>query len=737
MGIYEIKITNQNGSITASKTSQGLTQKHNTRENNRFDPESIVFNDVEYCLEEAYHQHLSKSRLGELSRQECRELLSNLQERISKTGSILFDSLGPDLANKLRTREKDQDDFKGLGININLEEDQIHDLPWEYLHDHTVFIENFDRTTIFRKLEGENPSEIISDLVLRVLIIASCPKSEARLSHDLELGKILEIFQPLRGSGKLAFHIAKPTVQGLKEALKTFQPHILFYTGHAMGGKNPCLYFEREENATPTLLGPFNFGRYIKRCDHLKVLFFNACDSLEFTRRTFLKNKYLLNRIQAVYCTNYKIDDATSVAFSTNLFKSLLNGKSYLESLRLARKSILELEQSDGIPHIDWGVPIAYLKHPGNRLINILPEKDGSNRASTEKQKIFFGRKKEIDEILSSYRLEQQIYFLSGDKESGKTVFLSELLAKLNKREDCYVLPCLSMGSHQANSLVDQIIFSLSPEISTNDHTPDEIQKLDYARNLISKQADLNFLVLAVDEFENLLSRDSSNSYILSDRLSQSDHEFLTWIISSIEDRKFQFSPVLIFSSRRIWQKTKVCDIFRNIRLEAFSRLETVNFLTTLPFFGSLPKQILVSVYERFGGHPGLLVRLDQLFADAVRSKIEAAEDVEQVTSDIITSNDDLLFEILTGMQDILDHEIQTLVTETEEKGKSFLYLLSLVEGGLDEGFFNQLSQEAEVEPHARQGAKRFSQLYLSSKLQQSLSDMGYITNSKGEFHGD
>ena len=107
-------------------------------------------------------------------------------------------------------------------------------LPWEYLHDGADFLALQGRFLLSRRPDGlaelDPPA---AALPLRILVVVSAPDDQRPLDSEEEIAAIQEALDEAVRTGRVeAKYLDDATLDAIGDAVRSFQPHVLHYTGH-------------------------------------------------------------------------------------------------------------------------------------------------------------------------------------------------------------------------------------------------------------------------------------------------------------------------------------------------------------------------------------------------------------------------------------------------------------------------------------------------------------------------
>jgi hypothetical protein len=133
-------------------------------------------------------------------------------------------------------------------VKISTTAERIVDLPWECLDRDGQPLALDPRVRLVRSVAARYPLPPLTvSLPIRVLLVLTNPKDE----RFLQAGSEIQTVAP-EGRPEYAVEVcAEPTPSGLREQLRTFQPHVVHYIGHSAceaGQGNLILHDDRQHS---------------------------------------------------------------------------------------------------------------------------------------------------------------------------------------------------------------------------------------------------------------------------------------------------------------------------------------------------------------------------------------------------------------------------------------------------------------------------------------------------------
>ena len=260
----------------------------------------------------------------------------------------------------LRARELAREQRSGLRILIKAWHDpEIHNLPWELLHDGRRFLAQSTETPVVRYLEQSRPlREFRIAPPLRLLLTTACPTGVPPLEIEEEERRLKAALAPLGdrativvereiGLERLRHILFRARSQGRPFQVWHHAGHGDFQDGEfslALAARDGSLQ-EATVADLETVLAP---------CEELRLAVLNVCEGASATGlATALAN---LN-IPAVIGFREPILDTSALVFAETLYQGLV--ETTLE--RAVSRARLELRDA-GYSAVDWSYPLLFAR---------------------------------------------------------------------------------------------------------------------------------------------------------------------------------------------------------------------------------------------------------------------------------------------------------------------------------------------------------------------------------------
>jgi tetratricopeptide (TPR) repeat protein len=244
-------------------------------------------------------------------------------------------------------------------------------LPWEYLHDGSMFLALNRRIHLSRLPIGATISAFppIQD-VTRVLVVIAAPTG---LHDDMVLNTAREEDLILsstaaarRGSATEVAFSPNGSLDGVAHALDEFDPHVLHFAGHGVfDHKNDSgsLLMEAEDGSLKSVSNA-EFATTLKRhARSLRLVFLATCQSAKAPRRdgyADLTPRLLDAGIPSVIAMQFAILDQSAMEFGAAFYRGVAEGLSVEEATTAARIVLGGSSRNTA----DFATPVLILSDP-------------------------------------------------------------------------------------------------------------------------------------------------------------------------------------------------------------------------------------------------------------------------------------------------------------------------------------------------------------------------------------
>jgi hypothetical protein len=269
---------------------------------------------------------------------------------------------------------------EGLRIRLTFDPDDpdlgpLAALPWELLHDDLGgdFLSRLRHTAVTRFLPvPRHPlATPIGSGPLRVLVASSAPSDLPSLKLESECANVRKA---LAGRPEIVADFLDHTTLGALRRQLLEQPyHVLHLLGHGYfdpktgeGG----FAFENADGAARWATGTM-LGDHLKGLRDLRLVFLNACDTAEVSRHrgqdpyAGVAPALLRAGVPAVLAMQFPITDGAALAFSAELYQSLVAGAPIEAAVADARLAILRWDSLSP----EWPIPLLMTRVPDGDLL--------------------------------------------------------------------------------------------------------------------------------------------------------------------------------------------------------------------------------------------------------------------------------------------------------------------------------------------------------------------------------
>jgi len=340
-----------------------------------------------------------------------------------------------------------------LPIIVQSDAADVQALPWEtFFHPTHGFIgKNIAFSLTRQPSVGYESSRPLDKGPLRVLLFTSLPDDvnpeTGRLNVEEEQAQVQEVLLPWISKGLVQLELPDDgRFSTLKDLLQSFQPHILFLSGHGRFHHMPHadeaygeFLFEsetgeseavKEDEIANALTGVSVQAVILSACESGKV----ASDALS----NGLIHKISAQGIPHVIGIRESISDMAGIEFAYNLCNALANQEYIDIALQRARKNISEKDESG-----QWCLPMLISSDPHTPLIDwkFQPKEiDGVRRFKSTLGNInlpmrFVGRRTEMRKYKNGLsKGEFHKLLITGSGGQGKTALAGKLALDMQQR---------------------------------------------------------------------------------------------------------------------------------------------------------------------------------------------------------------------------------------------------------------------------------------------------------------
>ena len=535
----------------------------------------------------------------------------------NKLYNLLFDGA---VGEEFRRVSKD-----GFCLRLHLPP-SLESIPWEYLVAEGEFLFKGRENVLIRTPTLEEKAAALQTISLpvRLLVIISNPPDLPefkKLDVVREKRLIKEALKPLIDEGRFVVTWEdEASLERIHDALLTFKPHIIHYTGH--GGfaeeKGGVLLLEDGYDKSLNVSGAELAERLAKRDVRLVVL--SGCQTAKAkTSDSFssVAGAIVKKGIPAVIAMPQSIRDDSANIFASRFYKALASGQPVDVALGEARLSMHSprATRENPVPHslVDWGIPVLItsahdlnlFKLDGAAPPPLLPAPKGFSKINLPNPgDIFVGR--QIEQRLIARTLkggDARSIMILGPGGIGK----SSLAARTVEQSEEHLHAVLTIGCKSIPT-AEQILIEINEFLKLNENNMfDQViqnakleimQKIEYLpQALNSSRARYLFIF---DNFEEMLDP-TKEPHVVKDELIR--HLLETLTINLRESRVMITSRLDFLFTRDSRYQGNIL----TVTLPDLTQMEAFRLMENIPALFNTPDREKLLIYEKAGGSPYII----------------------------------------------------------------------------------------------------------------------------------
>ncbi|MBP7962596.1 MAG: CHAT domain-containing protein [Caldilineaceae bacterium] len=311
--------------------------------------------------------------LCKLDPDNLQDALLSLAERetdrdfLAELGDFLFDALftGEVLELYRSSLSMVRDRGHNLRVRLRLDAPELAALPWEVLHDAAddAFLATQAETALVRYVPlriPARPTEVV--LPLRLLVIISNPTDVAALDVAQEQAIIGDALTEAAGQGHMELEILTlATVEGISQALRRFQPHIVHFIGHGIFDQGQASLVLVDEVNRAVLVDERQVRELFTGQKETRLVVLNACQTATLSATQPLAGmapRLLQRQLSGVVAMQYPLTDKAALIFSREFYRSLALGYPVDAAISEARKGLWLADAGSS----DWNAPVLHLR---------------------------------------------------------------------------------------------------------------------------------------------------------------------------------------------------------------------------------------------------------------------------------------------------------------------------------------------------------------------------------------
>ena len=393
---------------------------------------------AEFMLLDALQLHPQKEPASWLIRRFTRNKPRNSVEmQAAQYGVQLYQYVfgtGRKLRDFLRAQKNKQ--LIRLRLVFTPSTEVLNRLPWEYLNDGKVFLSVHRNIQIIR--QSTKFSTIVpasTRIPLRVLALIASPADQATIKIDEEVTRLHDAFEADIIEGKVELDVLhEVTTFTLRRTLRERLYHVIYYIGFGkfdLMQQRSYLCFENAWGNTE-MLGASQLNKILRQNKpHLLIIRGRS------SKQTSGRDPYQIFALESIqHGTSavlnipaamhlQSVDHLTKV-----LFNELARGKSVGESVRAARKSIFDLDETlRDDKRINWGFANLYSGVERVQPIISTQQQEALPRDMDVRNPLLFvDRKSELQNLREALRENASVISLWGHAGAGKSTLIDQLL---------------------------------------------------------------------------------------------------------------------------------------------------------------------------------------------------------------------------------------------------------------------------------------------------------------------
>ncbi|MCB9157970.1 MAG: pentapeptide repeat-containing protein [Caldilineaceae bacterium] len=298
-----------------------------------------------------------------------RATLTPDEQAVQDFGEALFNAL---IQGEIRnlydvSRERAQQQEKGLRLKLRILAPELAVLPWEFLYDarHERYVALSNRTPIVRYIELPQPVRpLVAPAPLRILGMVANPSDIEPLDVAHEKERVETAVAELQTQGLVELvWLEGDTWRDLQRALYEGPWHIFHFIGHGFFDvqRDEGFVVLSNEEGKANALGASRLAHLLADHAPLRMVLLNACESGKGgVRDTVSSTASVLVQqgIPAVLAMQYEITDQAAVECARSFYQALAYGLPVDAAMTEARKG-MRMESPNSL---EWGVPVLYMR---------------------------------------------------------------------------------------------------------------------------------------------------------------------------------------------------------------------------------------------------------------------------------------------------------------------------------------------------------------------------------------
>lgn len=346
---------------------------------------------------------------------------------LQQIGASLFEALFSGEIGNALIESLARIEGESLRISLRLHNaPELALIPWEVMYSaiQNRFLLLSERTTIVRylALRLPEPAMLLVKPPLRILSVFSNPLNVSGLDVEAEWRALDTSFAALKAKGLVSLErIVPATLDNLRKRLMLDPIHAFHFVGHGVFDEEldeGNLVFE-DASGKAVLIESNAIGNLLHSHSSLRFVFLNACDTARSSAQnifTGLASNLVRQGVPAVIAMQRPIYDASAARLADAFYQALSLNYPLDAALDNARLALAANNDPE------WSAPVLFSRSRDNLLIFVPPScpYPGLPSFTEEQSTRFFGRQREINEILERLRLHPFLALI-GPSGSGKS----------------------------------------------------------------------------------------------------------------------------------------------------------------------------------------------------------------------------------------------------------------------------------------------------------------------------
>ncbi|MGB2804447.1 MAG: tetratricopeptide repeat protein [Candidatus Zixiibacteriota bacterium] len=552
-----------------------------------------------------------------------------------------------------------------LRIRIRVDESvrELHNVPWEFLHDGEDFLVTQSETLISRlPLNVKRKKRGKLDQAVSMLVVISNPLNlpdHMVLNTEREQEVILGALDKLHRERKLDIDfVDDASLDTIQDYLSDKEYHILHFTGHGVFDENTDRGFLLLEDSNHLMRNVENeeVATILQNHKSLRLVVLSACQSAKASNNTGypdLSRTLLQKGVPAVLSMQHSVLDTSATDFADRFYRSLAGGKAVDDALFDARMTLYAGENRN---RVDFATPVLFLNDAN--AINLAHIKVEEKATGVKEKQFdagevavmrqgFVGRRRELRAIREGFTSgRKRAYMIHGFGGIGKSVLATR--AALNMQDHFDGAKVIKVGD---KTTPEQIMDDLNGFLMVagchkfNKHVHDPISMENKTGVLVGVLNEERLLII-LDNLEDVLTKDT-NKKIANPSLNK----FIQLLLNGVGQ-----STKFIFTSRYDFDPLdgRLPGHIGKINLPELSFPFMSFLMNNFEALGKLPPAKKLEIYQKTGGHP---------FALGVFDRHAQITSVDSVLSNLAPVKKEMIEFTLLGMTyNRLSPKAQTLL---------------------------------------------------------------------------